>query len=409
MVVAARDRDLPRDFRGHELEAAAGRVKAFGSIEHVFESDRVVGGLSSLLKPWTIKPMRIIVTGGAGFVGSSVCRLLEASGHDILSIDKLTYAGNLGSLRSIARSPRFLFAHADIRDGPRMVALFQEFRPDGVMHLAAESHVDRSISSSRNFIETNVLGTHTLLEVARDYWMALRQPEKDAFRFLSVSTDEVYGSLGVEGKFTEQSPCDPSSPYAASKAAADLLAGAWRRTYGLPVMVSRCSNNFGPFQFPEKLIPLAVLNARVGLPISVYGRGLNVRDWLHVEDHAKALLVILARGQPGETYNVGGRNERSNITVVRQICTILDELAPESAHHDRLIEFVADRPGHDYRYAIDASKLETELGWRAELHFETGLRQTVRWFLDNAWWWRPLRDRIYGGERLGVVGRASVG
>jgi dTDP-glucose 4,6-dehydratase len=347
--------------------------------------------------------MRILVTGGAGFIGSAVCRHLVEIGHDVLNVDKLTYAGNLASLTAIHNDPRYRFARADICDRAAMDALFAEFRPEGVMHLAAESHVDRSISSSGDFIETNITGTFVMLEAARAYWAGLDVAAKDAFRFLHVSTDEVYGSLGDEGLFEETTPYDPSSPYSASKAAADHLASAWQRTYGLPVVISNCSNNYGPFHFPEKLIPLVILNALHGKPLPVYGQGANIRDWLYVEDHAKALFLILTRGRIGEKYNVGGRNERRNIDVVRRICAILDELRPQGAPHDRLITYVTDRPGHDARYAIDATKLETELGWRAEETFDTGIARTVRWYLDNEWWWRPLREKVYAGERLGLI------
>jgi dTDP-glucose 4,6-dehydratase len=270
------------------------------------------------------------------------------------------------------------------------------------MHLAAESHVDRSITGAADFVQTNIVGTFTLLEAVRGYWQALDAGSKAAFRFLHVSTDEVYGSLGAEGLFHETTSYDPSSPYSASKAASDHLAKAWYRTYGLPVVVSNCSNNYGPYHFPEKLIPLTILNALAGRPLPIYGAGENVRDWLYVEDHARALDLIAAKGQPGETYNVGGRNERRNVDVVRRICAVLDELAPSGAPHDRLISFVTDRPGHDARYAIDASRLESELGWRAQENFDTGIAKTVRWYLDNDWWWRPLRER-YDGERLGLM------
>ncbi|MQT14258.1 dTDP-glucose 4,6-dehydratase [Segnochrobactrum spirostomi] len=351
--------------------------------------------------------MRIIVTGGAGFIGSALCRhLARETEAEIVNVDKLTYAGNLASLTEIGNHPRYRFVKEDICDYGAMASLIEEVKPDGIMHLAAESHVDRSIAGSKAFVETNVLGTHALLEGARRYWSGLSGPAKENFRFLHVSTDEVYGSLGPDGLFTETTPYDPSSPYSASKAASDHLAIAWQRTYGLPVVVSNCSNNYGPYHFPEKLIPLVILNALDGKPLPVYGDGSNVRDWLYVEDHARALHLILSKGRPGETYNVGGRNERSNIEVVRTICATLDRLRPTGAPHDRLITFVTDRPGHDHRYAIDATKLETELGWRARETFETGLARTVRWYLDNEWWWRPLRDGVYGGERLGLVGTA---
>jgi dTDP-glucose 4,6-dehydratase len=280
------------------------------------------------------------------------------------------------------------------------------FQPDRIMHLAAESHVDRSITGAADFIQTNVIGTFTLLEAARDYWAVLEGATKEAFRFLHVSTDEVYGSLGADGLFTEHTPYDPSSPYSASKASSDHLATAWQRTYELPVVVSNCSNNYGPYHFPEKLIPLTILNALAGERLPVYGKGENVRDWLYVEDHARALDIIIERGRVGETYNVGGRNERRNIDVVRRICGVLDERVPSNRPREELIEFVTDRPGHDARYAIDATKLETELGWRAQENFDTGIEKTVQWYLDNEWWWRPLRER-YAGERLGLLKSAK--
>lgn len=346
--------------------------------------------------------MRILVTGGAGFIGSAVCRRLVGRGHMVLNLDKLTYAGNLESLRSLADAPNYKFLKADVCDQAAVQRAFADFRPEGVMHLAAESHVDRSITGSRAFVDTNVIGTFTMLEAARAHWLGLDGEARDAFRFLHVSTDEVYGSLGADGLFTEETRYDPSSPYSASKAAADHLASAWHRTYGLPVLISNCSNNYGPFHFPEKLIPLVILNALHGRELPVYGAGENVRDWLYVEDHAAALELVLAHGSPGETYNVGGRNERRNIDVVRAICGLLDRLRPAGTPHERLIRFVADRPGHDQRYAIDAGKLERELGWRAAETFDTGLERTVRWYLANEWWWRPLRDKVYAGERLGL-------
>ncbi len=352
--------------------------------------------------------MRIIVTGGAGFIGSAVCRhLVGEVSAEVLNIDKLTYAGNLASLRSLDAHPAYRFLQADICDRAAMDRAFAAFQPDGVMHLAAESHVDRSITGSGAFVQTNIVGTFTLLEAARGYWAGLPARRREAFRFLHVSTDEVYGSLGANGLFTETTPYDPSSPYSASKAAADHLASSWARTYGLPVVVSNCSNNYGPYHFPEKLIPLVILNAMHGKPLPVYGDGGNIRDWLFVEDHARALHLVLTRGRVGEKYNVGGRNERRNIDVVRRICAILDELRPAQAPHDRLIAFVTDRPGHDHRYAIDASKLEADLGWRARDTFDTGIEKTVRWYIDNEWWWRPLRDKIYGGDRLGLTAVAE--
>ena len=346
--------------------------------------------------------MRIIVTGGAGFIGSALVRFLVASGHHVLTIDALTYAGNRASLRDVEGNPRHTFLHANICHRAVMSEAIGTFRPDRLMHLAAESHVDRSITGAADFIQTNVVGTFTLLEAARGYWSGLDAAQREAFRFLHVSTDEVYGSLGEDGLFEEATPYDPSSPYSASKAASDHLAKAWHRTYGLPVVVSNCSNNYGPYHFPEKLIPLTILNALSGRDLPVYGAGENVRDWLYVEDHARALDLIAERGRPGETYNVGGCNERRNIDVVRRICEALDVAVPAGAPHERLICFVTDRPGHDARYAIDASKLESELGWCAQETFETGIEKTVQWYLDNAWWWQPLRDR-YDGERLGLV------
>jgi dTDP-glucose 4,6-dehydratase len=348
--------------------------------------------------------MRVLVTGGAGFIGSAVCRHFIADlGHDVVVVDKLTYAGNLASLAPVASSPRYVFEKQDICDAGAMNAVFSTYQPDAVVHLAAESHVDRSISGSDVFVKTNVLGTFTLLEAARGFIASSRKGDAGHFRFVHVSTDEVYGSLGDAGLFTEMTPYDPSSPYSATKAASDHLAKAWQRTYGLPVIVSNCSNNYGPYHFPEKLIPLVILNALDRRPLPVYGDGCNVRDWLFVEDHARALGVIMAKGRIGETYNVGGRNERKNIDVVRQICSWMNRLRPIDISYHDLICFVTDRPGHDLRYAIDAKKLETELGWRAQETFETGIEKTVRWYLDRSDWWTPLRDRIYGGERLGLV------
>ena len=350
---------------------------------------------------------KVLVTGGAGFIGSALVRhLIGATDIAVLNVDKLTYAANLRSLAPVADSPRYSFLKADICDRAAMVEAFTAFAPDAVMHLAAESHVDRSITGSAAFIETNIVGTHSLLEAARGHWSRLPEERRRSFRFLHVSTDEVYGSLGETGLFREDTPYDPSSPYSASKAASDHLATAWHRTYGLPVVISNCSNNYGPYHFPEKLIPLVILNALEGKPLPVYGTGSNVRDWLFVEDHARALVTILSRGRVGETYNVGGRNERRNIDVVHAICDCLDEMVPGGESRRRLITFVADRPGHDHRYAIDATKLETELGWRARETFETGLRKTVRWYLDNSGWWEPIRRGIYSGDRLGLVGAA---
>jgi dTDP-glucose 4,6-dehydratase len=351
--------------------------------------------------------MRVIVTGGAGFIGSALIRhLVLEKGCEVLNIDALTYAGYLPSLRAVEGKANYQFLHANICDRAAMSEAIAGFRPDRIMHLAAESHVDRSITGAADFIQTNVIGTFTLLEAARDYWASLDGEARDAFRFLHVSTDEVYGSLGDEGLFTEDTPYDPSSPYSASKASSDHLAKAWQRTYGLPVVVSNCSNNYGPYHFPEKLIPLTILNALAGERLPVYGKGENVRDWLYVEDHARALDLIAERGRVGETYNVGGRNERRNIDVVRRVCAVLDALVPANRPREELIEFVTDRPGHDARYAIDATRLETELGWRAQENFETGIEKTVQWYLDNDWWWRPLRER-YAGERLGLLKSAK--
>ncbi len=348
--------------------------------------------------------MKLIVTGGAGFIGSAVVR--EAArdpANEIFIIDKMTYAATRGSIAAAEAAGRARLLVEDICNASRMGALIREIRPDAILHLAAESHVDRSISGPRAFIETNITGTYTMLEAARAYWLSLPAPAHETFRFLHVSTDEVYGSLGPEGLFTETTPYDPSSPYSASKAASDHLAKAWYRTYGLPVLISNCSNNYGPFHFPEKLIPLVTLNALEGKPLPVYGKGDNVRDWLYVEDHARALLMLARRGRPGETYNVGGRNERTNLEVVEAICDTLDTLRPAGSPRRSLITFVEDRPGHDHRYAIDAAKLETELGWRAEETFETGLKKTIAWYLENESWWGPLRRTVYSGERLGLA------
>ncbi|MGI8397232.1 dTDP-glucose 4,6-dehydratase [Agrobacterium deltaense] len=348
--------------------------------------------------------MRVLVTGGAGFIGSALVRYLVSEvGADVLTVDKLTYAGNLASLKPIENAPNHRFLQADICDRVAMNEAFAAFQPDYVMHLAAESHVDRSITGAADFIQTNINGTFTMLEAARQYWSGLAEDAKANFRMLHVSTDEVYGSLGDNGLFEETTPYDPSSPYSASKAASDHLATAWQRTYGLPVVISNCSNNYGPFHFPEKLIPLIILNALEGKPLPVYGNGANIRDWLYVEDHARALWLIVQKGLAGEKYNVGGRNEQKNIDVVNCICSILDELRPQSKPYAELIKYVTDRPGHDARYAIDATKLETELGWKAQENFATGIRKTVQWYLDNAWWWQPLREGVYAGERLGVL------
>jgi dTDP-glucose 4,6-dehydratase len=347
--------------------------------------------------------MRIIVTGGAGFIGSAVCRfLIGRTAHDVCNVDKLTYAGNLDSLRDVSGNNRYRFVQADICDRDAIERVFADFVPHAMIHLAAESHVDRSIEASSEFIDTNIVGTLNLLEASRRHLARNNGTEADAFRFVHVSTDEVYGSLGPEGRFVETTAYSPNSPYAASKASADHLASAWYATYGVPTIVSNCSNNYGPYHFPEKLIPLAILNGIEGKPIPIYGDGLNIRDWLHVEDHARALYFILTRGKPGEKYNVGADSERTNLAVANAICDSLDRLRPGAAPHRRLITRVKDRPGHDRRYAIDARKLRRELDWNAEVAFEAGLDATVRWYLDNEWWWRPLRQR-YGGERLGLI------
>ncbi len=346
---------------------------------------------------------KVIVTGGAGFIGSAVARhLIENTDADVVVVDKLTYAANLANLDPVSDSERFKLVKADICDAAAMDDLMKSERPTHIMHLAAESHVDRSITGPSDFITTNVVGTYTLLEMARQYWEGLDEADKADFRFLHVSTDEVYGSLGEEGLFHETTPYDPSSPYSASKASSDHLAKAWFRTYGLPVVISNCSNNYGPYHFPEKLIPLVILNALEGKTLPVYGTGANIRDWLYVDDHAKALWLIINKGELGETYNVGGRNERTNLEVVQTICDELDAVRPADKPRRELIEFVADRPGHDQRYAIDATKLETELGWKAEENFDSGLKKTVRWYIDNPQWWEPLRKSVYSGERLGL-------
>lgn len=348
--------------------------------------------------------MRVLVTGGAGFIGSAVCRYLhDTIGAEVINLDALTYAATLTSLAPIEGSDRYAFEHVDITDAVEIRNVIQRRQPERIMHLAAESHVDRSITGPGAFVATNVVGTYNILNAAHEYWSSLDGQRRDGFRFLHVSTDEVYGSLGADGLFTEETPYDPRSPYSASKAASDHLASAWHHTYGMPVVISNCSNNYGPYHFPEKLIPLVILNAMDGKALPVYGDGSNVRDWLYVEDHAKALHLIASEGQPGRTYNVGGRNERTNLQVVAAICDLLDEMMPRSGAAPRreLITFVADRPGHDARYAIDATRLETELGWAAQENFESGLRKTVRWYLDNESWWRPLRDR-YDGSRLGL-------
>lgn len=397
---------------------------------------------------------RVLVTGGAGFIGSAVCRyLVNEKKVSVLNVDKLTYAGNTESLKEISGDPLYQFEQADICDQSKIADLFADFQPDTVMHLAAESHVDRSIDGPSAFIETNIVGTYNMLACALEYWRTLQKsedssqkssaakqtpdlrspssgnlpPKASDFRFHHISTDEVYGSLGSEGLFTETTPYDPRSPYSASKASSDHLVSAWHHTYGLPTVITNCSNNYGPYHFPEKLIPLVILNALDEKPLPVYGKGDNIRDWLYVEDHARALVAVVEKGTPGETYNVGGRNERTNLEVVETICEILDEIAPLSqrskvksqksellssdicppaseqklSSYKDLITFVQDRPGHDQRYAIDATKLEKELGWEAEENFDSGIRKTIQWYLDNEWWWGPLRAERYAGERLG--------
>ncbi|MGA2996075.1 dTDP-glucose 4,6-dehydratase [Bradyrhizobium sp.] len=336
--------------------------------------------------------MRIMVTGGAGFIGSAVCRhFILDLGHQVVVVDKLTYAGNLASLKTIASSENYAFERTDICDIEAIRGIFLKYKPDAVVHLAAESHVDRSIFAPNVFVQTNVVGTYVLLEAAREYLATSKRQNDGDFRFIHVSTDEVYGSLGDTGLFSETTPYDPSSPYSATKAASDHIARAWCRTYGLPVIVTNCSNNYGPYQFPEKLIPLTVLNALHGQPLPVYGDGSNVRDWLFVDDHARALGAILGHGTVGASYNIGGRNELRNIDVVGMICEHLDRLRPARAPHRRLITHVTDRPGHDQRYAIDASRLETELGWRALETMATGIQKTIQWYIDRTDWWTPLR------------------
>ena len=353
--------------------------------------------------------MKILVTGGAGFIGSAVVRLLSGElGHAVVNIDALTYAGNLDSLASIANQPGYKFIHGNICDAALMKEVFAAEQPDAVMHLAAESHVDRSIDGPAAFITTNVVGTYTLLEAARAYWSTLPQARKDAFRFHHISTDEVFGSLGAEGKFQETTPYAPNSPYSASKASSDHLVRAWHHTYGLPTMITNCSNNYGPYHFPEKLIPLVILNGLDGKPLPVYGTGENVRDWLFVEDHARALWDVVTKGRVGEVYNIGGDAERTNIDVVRSICDLLDEFVPTAKPRRELITFVTDRPGHDARYAMDTTKIANELGWKPRETFESGLRKTVQWYLDNRAWWTKIREGRYAGERLGLTPRKSA-
>ncbi|WP_017999666.1 dTDP-glucose 4,6-dehydratase [Paracoccus sp. N5] len=345
--------------------------------------------------------MKILVTGGAGFIGSAVVRLAVARGHAVVNLDALTYAANLENVASVADDPHYAFEQVDIRDRAGLDRVLAAHKPDAIMHLAAESHVDRSIDGPGAFIETNVTGTYNLLEAARAHWVGQGRPE--GFRFHHISTDEVFGSLGETGQFTEETPYDPRSPYSASKAASDHLVRAWHETYGLPVVLTNCSNNYGPFHFPEKLVPVVILNALHGKPIPVYGDGGNVRDWLYVEDHADALLLVLEKGALGESYNIGGENEARNIDLVRMICAEMDRLRPDAAPHERLISFVTDRPGHDRRYAIDPTRIRTELGWRPSVTVEEGLARTVEWYLANEDWWRPLLTRQGVGQRLGAA------
>ena len=343
--------------------------------------------------------MKLLVTGGAGFIGSAVVRLAVSRGHAVVNVDALTYAACLDNVASVSKSNLYSFEEADIRDRAALERVFVNHRPDAVMHLAAESHVDRSIDGPSDFIETNITGTFNMLEAARAHWARVGKPA--GFRFHHISTDEVFGSLGAEGQFTESSPYDPRSPYSASKAASDHLVRAWHETYGLPVVLTNCSNNYGPFHFPEKLIPGAILNALAGKPIPVYGTGENVRDWLYVEDHADALLTVVEKGRVGRSYNIGGENERRNIDLVRLICAILDAKRPKATSYADQITFVTDRPGHDARYAIDPSRIRDELGWRPSVTVEEGLERTVRWYLDNEAWWRPLLERQGALQRLG--------
>ena len=348
--------------------------------------------------------MKILVTGGAGFIGSNLVRKLIHAGHEVLNVDKLTYAGNQHSLADLANNPKHEWRVIDIVDSSAVEQAFDDFRPDAVMHLAAESHVDRSIDGPDAFVQTNVVGTLNLLQSALNHWKSLTETKRQKFRFLHVSTDEVYGSLGETGAFTESTAYDPHSPYSASKAASDHLARAWKDTYGLPVLVTNCSNNYGPYQFPEKLIPVVILKALSGQPIPVYGKGENIRDWLQVEDHCEALIEVLTKGAPGETYNIGGNNEMRNIDLVELLCNILDEIQPrgDSASYTSQITFVQDRPGHDLRYAIDASKIERELGWTPRHTAASGFQETVEWYLANEAWWKPILDGSYQLQRLGT-------
>ena len=355
--------------------------------------------------------MKIIVTGGAGFIGSAVCRqIVSETEHAVINVDCLTYAANLHSLDSVAASDRYSFRQLNICDSAAIGELFANENPDAVLHLAAESHVDRSITGPAQFIDTNIVGTYTLLEAARNWWDGQAADKRAGFKFVHVSTDEVYGALGSDGVFTEDTPYDPSSPYSASKAASDHLAMAWHRTFGLPVVISNCSNNYGPYQFPEKLIPLMIINALHEEDLPVYGQGENVRDWLYVNDHADALLKIVEKGVSGERYNIGSRSEQNNLDVVHAICDHLDRVRPRSgsAPYRDLIRFVTDRPGHDFRYAIDPQKIETELGWTSNIDFSDGIQRTVDWYLANEAWWRPIRETVYAGSRLGLAPKEAV-
>jgi dTDP-glucose 4,6-dehydratase len=347
----------------------------------------------------------ILITGGAGFIGSALARhLIRETDNTVVNVDKLTYAGHKENVQAVEESDRYHFEQADICDAEEMQRIFDTYQPEGIIHLAAESHVDRSIDGSAEFIRTNIVGTHNLLEISKHYYGNLEDAKKEAFRFLHVSTDEVYGELGDEGYFLETTSYDPRSPYSASKASSDHLVRAWYHTYDFPVLITNCSNNYGPYQFPEKLIPVVILKALQGEPIPVYGDGTNVRDWLYVDDHAGALFTVLQKGKIGETYNIGGHNEKQNIDVVNTICSILDELQPKTTgNYEEQITFVTDRPGHDFRYAIDASKIETELGWKPEETFESGIKKTVQWYLDNMEWVEAVTDKNYGLERLGTT------